>query len=876
MKYSQRWFRWGARLNAGFRRDRSAASSAIALTLAVAGSVIAAPARAAVLINEVDYDQPGTDSAEYIEIVNTGPASVSLDGYSLRLVNGATNSIYQSIVIPLGVTLAPGQYYVICGEPTLVPNCNLDVSPNTDLVQNGSPDAMALLLNGAVVDSLSYEGDVPGNTEGSGVTTANAENNASPNLSLSRCPNSSDTNNNGVDFKTATPTPGAANSCGVVAGPVGACGDPAIKISAIQGAGLASPLVGQTVNVEAVVVGDFQDLPLNGLFLQEQDADADADPQTSEGLFVFEGALAVPVTAGMLVRVRGVVTEFSTLTELSSVSDIVVCPGITPTTTTTTLTFPVEAVADLERYEGMSVHIPQTLTVTGNYEWGRFGSLDLSASGRLFQPTNVVAPGIAAALLLDLNLRNRIILDDVSDVQNPNPIPYKNATDTRRLGDTLAGLTGVVSGAFNAYRIHPTTPIAFADSNPRVGVPAPVGGRLRVTALNVLNFFTTLDVGTPVCGPTGGLDCRGANTAAEFDRQREKLLNALQGLNPDVAGLMEVENNASAAVQSLVNGLNARVGAGTYSFIDTGTIGTDAIKVALIYKVATVRPVNPFALLTSAVNPAFIDTKNRPALAQTLEEISTGARFTVVVNHLKSKGSSCVDVGDPDANDGQGNCNGTRTLAAGALLSWLASDPTGSRDSDFVILGDLNAYAQEDPLTTLKAGGFESLVESRIGTAAYSYQFEGQSGYLDHALVSTSLSSQVTGVVEWHINADEPVVMNYNSEFKTDDPFNLSDPFGASDHDPVVVGLSLTVPSAVPTLPPLGLGILAGLMLLLGGAWATKGSTSPRPSVSSRPFSRWTNSFHYEMQERTKPPTPGDRDSARQHVDRRDTHFPGS
>ena len=141
-------------------------------------------------------------------------------------------------------------------------------------------------------------------------------------------------------------------------------------------------------------------------------------------------------------------------------------------------------------------------------------------------------------------------------------------------------------------------------------------------------------------------------------------------MNADVVGLMEIENDPAgfSAIEDLVDGLNAATAPGTYAFIDTGVIGTDEIRVALIYKPAAVTPVDAFALLNSAVDPEFIDTQNRPALAQTFTQNSNGERLTVVVNHLKSKGSDCDDVGDPDTGDGQGNCNLTRTKAAEALV----------------------------------------------------------------------------------------------------------------------------------------------------------------------------------------------------------------
>ncbi len=177
------------------------------------------------------------------------------------------------------------------------------------------------------------------------------------------------------------------------------------------------------------------------------------------------------------------------------------------------------------------------------------------------------------------------------------------------------------------------------------------------------------------------------------------------------------------------------MGAGTYAYLDTGIIGTDEIKVAFIYKPASVSLMGGYAILDSTVDPRFIDTKNRPALAQTFQDNTTGGVFTVVVNHLKSKGSDCDDLGDPDLGDGAGNCNLTRKAAAEALVDWLATDPTGSGDADFLIIGDLNAYDKEDPIDAIKLGSddmagtaddYTDLLYQFIGEYAYSYVFDGQ------------------------------------------------------------------------------------------------------------------------------------------------------
>ena len=154
-------------------------------------------------------------------------------------------------------------------------------------------------------------------------------------------------------------------------------------------------------------------------------------------------------------------------------------------------------------------------------------------------------------------------------------------------------------------------------------------------------------------------------------------------MNADIVGLMEIENDAppNSAIEELVAGLNAAMGAGTYAFINTGVIGTDEIKVALIYKPAAVTPVGAYEIITSAADPRFIDTQNRPSLAQTFEQNANGAKLTVVVNHLKSKGSDCNDVGDPDTGDGQGNCNLTRTNAAAGARRLARDRPDRQRRS---------------------------------------------------------------------------------------------------------------------------------------------------------------------------------------------------
>src|SRR4029450_3317201 len=161
-------------------------------------------------------------------------------------------------------------------------------------------------------------------------------------------------------------------------------------------------------------------------------------------------------------------------------------------------------------------------------------------------------------------------------------------------------------------------------------------------------------------------------------------------------------------------------------------------------------------------------------------------------NHLKSKGCGGETGGDGDSGDGQGCWKASRTAAAHVCVDWMATHPTGVDDDDFLVMGDFNSYAKEDPISALANAGFGDL--GSLQPDPYSYVFDGQWGYLDYALASPSLAAQVTGTAEYHINADEVPVLDYNTDFKS--PGQIvslfaPDQFRTSDHDPVVAGLHL-------------------------------------------------------------------------------------
>ena len=627
-------------------------------------------------------------------------------------------------------------------------------------------------------------------------------------------------------------------------------GNPASQVSNPHGSADnndGSPLDGQVVTIEAVVVGDFQNgdaddtRNLNGFFLQEEDADADGDATTSEGIFVFDSNFGVDVNVGDLVRVTGTVDEFFGETQLDTITSVSVISQDNTLPTAAVIDLPSmgtstaqdgDLQADLEAYEGMLVTFADTLVISEMFQLDRFNEIRLTEGDRPQQFTQTNAPDVAgyAAHLEDVASRS-VIYDDGQNLQNVDignldGFAGFSTANAPNMGDTIADLTGVLSYSWagasassGTYRVrsHEDGTNTFTDTNPREQAPADVGGDLKVASLNVLNFFTTIDNGSNQTGPGSNLNPRGADdltafgvtpATAEFDRQLEKLVTTIVELDADILGLVEIENDPSgtASLQALVDAVNAVVGAGTYDFVDAGPIlneeggpvSGDAIKNAFIYNTATVGLNGGHELLDSSDDVRFDSSVQRPSLAQSFIDLASGESFTAVVNHFKSKGS--VVNGENAIGDGQGNNNPTRTNAAEALVDWLASDPTGTGDTNFMILGDLNAYAMEDPIMAVLEGAddvagtgddFTDLIQNFVGATASSYVFDGQTGTLDYALANAALLANITGATNWTINSDEADALDYNLDFGRDGTlFDGSEPFRSSDHDPILVGLA--------------------------------------------------------------------------------------
>ena len=767
-----------------------------ALALGALGAVaVTAPASAAsgdLLISE--YVE-GSGFNKAVEIYNPSASAVDLaaSGYALRVYfNGSTTSTS----VPLTGTVAAGDVFVLTqatvGTNVVSPDLLAKADLTTTVSLFNGDDAIALVKNNVVVDVFGQIGVDPGTAWGTGDTST-------VNHTLRRLPSvvvgDTDGSNafdpsvewagfpqdtfDGLGTRWVDPDPD----------PVADCSATPVTIGSVQGSGAATPIPGQDVLIAGVVVGDFQQGGFDGFYVQDA---GDGDPATSDGIFVYEPG-GIDVQIGQAVSVAGTAKEFSGLTEIDA-ADVKICFSGATIPEPTTFTLPASD-AQREALEGMYVTLPQNLTIGETFDFGRFGTITLT-DGRQDTPTAVVEPGDAANALLAANVAGSIILDDGRSTQNPDPAYHPDGQvftldHTFRTGDLVQNATGILDYRFG-WNVQPTQGAQFTAENLRPGLPE-VGGDLRISSFNVLNYFEQLDPTPEDSGDDSYF--RGADTAEEQQRQEDKIVSALSVIDADVFGLLEIENNGTA-VQKLTNALNTKVGPGTYQALVTGVIGTDAIATAIIYKPAAVTPVGDFQLMTSAVDPAWLDNRNRPGLTQRFASTETGEEFVVSVNHLKSKGSACSE--SPDLGDGQGNCSATRTAAAKALTTWL--NDTVAPDGRAIVIGDLNSYDHEDSIGEFLKGGFTDMEKQFGGEHAYSYVFDGQSGYLDYALAQPALAADVTGAAAWHINADEPSLIDYDMSFKADaqDALWAPDPYRSSDHDPVIVGLRLTPPDVTP------------------------------------------------------------------------------
>jgi 5'-nucleotidase len=832
------------------RRRRTAAYLAVAGVVLAPAAALTAPAVAApsldapVLIDEVyggGGNNGGAFDRDFVELYNPTAAPVSLDGWSIQYGSaGGTSWSGQTDLtgtIPAGGSFLVAQAAGADADQPDLPTPDVDGS----IAMSGSGAKVALVASthrltclGAscaaaddVVDLVGW-----GASTNTFLGSGPAPGTSNP-TSVARIDHGHSLDN-ADDFVTGPPTP--TNSGGPEPTPTpDPTPDPTptptpavVAIADIQGTGAVAALDGQDVTTRGMVTAAYPTGGLDGIYLQTAgtggDVTDDATPGASDGIFVYSAALAGQVEVGDHVEVSGTVGEYYELTQVRASSWSLLdepAAAVKPTVTTWPATE-----AEREALEGMLLAPQGDFVVTDNYSTNRYGTVGLAAGTTpLVQPTTVGRPGSAeAAAQVADNAARGVLLDDGSSwdyttsSRTSTPLPWLNGTDPVRVGAAVTFTEPVVLDyRYSAWGLQPAQqltganaddvqPAVFADT--RTDTPQDVGGDLQVATFNVLNYFTTTGDqltgcqyytdrdGDPISVRTG-CDARGAADAENLERQETKIVAAISALGADVVALEEIEQSAAfgkdrdQALADLTDALNEADGAGTWAYVASpGEVpaSEDVIRNAFVYRVAAAEPVGGSRILLGS--DAFGNA--REPLAQTFQPSGGAADASddvvVITNHFKSKGSAGPWPGDADAGDGQGASNESRVRQAEALVEF-ADDVAADAGTDKVLLvGDFNAYEQEDPIVVLAEAGYTDLGPA---TGKWTYSYEGQVGSLDHVLASPAALDAVTGTDIWNINAVEPVAAEYSRyDYNVTNLYDTS-PFRSSDHDPIVVGLDL-------------------------------------------------------------------------------------
>ena len=524
----------------------------------------------------------------------------------------------------------------------------------------------------------------------------------------------------------------------------------------VAGQGAPGIETGKTVTLQGVVTGSFlQDCGLDGFFIQGEELAPDDLPA---GLFIYTPDLdrqaKKTIRKGQILRIKGKSGEFKGRPQLEQVRAISIQGN--------KKVKPVQVQMPLERgnrWEGVKVSFDQELTVTDNYELKKYGSLELAAGGRAFQPANFPSgKGKRCSGRKD----KTIVLDDGCYSRDPDPIPYLNSRETLRVGTTVKkGLTGILTQAFSAWRIHPTEKPRFKKSNPRPGPLAkPKQGCLRVAVTNMHSYFLTLGD-------------RGAKNKQELKIQQDKLLAAVTNIHPDILVLLEMQNRDKVSKNFLAH--LQKTTQNPWRLVQSRNSQENKLRISLAYRKDRVKQ-------PGRGKKDFSQAHDRPPLiARFKPRGKEGKAFAIAAVHFKSKGN-CPQDGDVDS--GQGCWNKRRKDQARHLLEFIRKWRKENSKLPVLLAGDLNAYAAEEPVRILKDSGKKDLLAKHIPRRQrYTYIYSGKSGYLDYFLASPKLAKKTCRVFAYHINADEPHFLGYKGDYAD------SSPYRSSDHDPIVVDL---------------------------------------------------------------------------------------
>lgn len=806
-----------------------------------------------VVINEA-YLSGGSAGAMYdhkfVELYNPTDAPIILDGMSLQY-RSSGGSAATNGVAALSGEIAAGGYYLIAmngnaDTGAALTNVNLDaggsVNPSgtkgtlflVDGTEKITPPVGDVAGVEGILDALGYGST---NTfEGEAAQAPSSNSDVRSNVRT----DGADTDSNRNDFSlTEEITPQGSGTLtvgeddeaegGDETGPVGPGVD--VTIAEIQGTGAKTPYAGDVVTTTGIVTAAFPEGGLSGFYLQTEGTGGAIDPEShaaSDGIFVFVKSIPVTVEVGDEVTVNGTADEYYSLTQIvvTDEQDITVTAKDAALPAPAEVSFP-DNDAERETLESMLVAPQGEYTVTEVYETNRYGEVALAASeSPLVNPTVMGLPGTDAYNAeVARAAAEGVVLDDGSSVDFTNPansgtpLPYLSLENPVRVGAAVTFTDAVVLDyRFGAWKFQPThrvtgdtdQPVEF--ENTREATPRDVGGDVTLGTFNVLNYFATTGDERPGCTSfytdrdgnkitvrdSSPADCqvRGAANAENLTRQQDKIVAAINALGADVVSLEEIENSRAAghedrdhALSVLVDALNEAAGEDVWDYVrspENLPENEDVIRTAFIYKPAAVELVGTAEILVGS--DAF-DNAREPD-AQAFKPIGGSADdvFVVVSNHFKSKGGGDSASGDNvDNGDGIGAYNGDRTRQAEALLDF-ADAFAAKHDTDKVFLvGDFNSYAAEDPITTITGAGY---VDQGAKTGEYTYNYDGAVGSLDYIFASPAADATVTGQDIWNINSVESVALEYSRHNYNVTDLYAADVFRASDHDPMLVGIS--------------------------------------------------------------------------------------
>lgn len=823
------------------------------------GMALSLGAQADIIISE--YVEGGSYN-KAIEIANTGTEAVTLDGYALaKSTNGSGE--WESQMSLDGITIEANSVYVIINgrsseDIKAIPGVVIDVD---SVVGHNGDDPIALLKNGNVHDLIGEMGDVDFAKDKTLVRRVYTPSAIYDKTQWQEYPKDYIENLGKLEAGQEPAKP-------VIAEPA--------TIMALQGESWGSPETdvanGQYVSEKTFIVEGIVTTVsyAGGFFIQDEAGDGNA--LTSDGIFVMGSATGLSV--GDKVAVTGKVKEDYGWTKLDATLISTISTGnhiiATPLRT-------LESDEDfdftLERHEGMLVSFDEAadmhITRSFGYSYSdRRNNMTVSHERVNQHPNQSNAPSAhegpidtAAEIQTDCNEDKRVVVESFSTAANGVVPWYPNfgkesveqngsSDDYLRIGDVINGLEGVLAYSYNDYRLYVTNEATketfIREGTDRTAEPVLKEGDLRVATFNVLNYFNSPFGGD--ANPSG--QNRGAKTAEDFEKQATKIVNAMIALDADILGLMEIENNGfgeNSAVVDLVKRLNAKLDAtNQYSITEpqaeeltNGFIGTDAITTMVIFKAAKVgldsvriikMPEQHAPEITIEIGGKSKtesgDNYMRHAVTPTFSIAGTDEKLTISVNHFKSKGSACwedyaLQAGaDPDK---QGQCENFRVSAAYQLGKVMATI-----DGHKMIVGDLNSYANEDPMmvltnrdnapqdyilkaarNTFVGGGAEEggvalhgdegavITESygyinvikEMHPESHSYSYNDEVGTLDYILVSASLKGNIVDSMDWNINSSESTLFEYPSKYTGDLP-KFDDVYSSSDHDPAIVILN--------------------------------------------------------------------------------------